>query len=180
VAFFYCCGNFQETKDPHYIIGSILRQLLSSPTLDATQHPAYHRLKTLYNNGNKIQMSEMTSAIQWLSRFFANIVIVVDGIDECLDPTALCGALITLAVKNIRVLAISRPERDISTAFSSYPSLEMDESLNQTDIGVHIEWRVNHDQYLRRIKNDLKEHIKQRLLANCRGTYSPRHLSLTG
>jgi hypothetical protein len=122
----------------------------------------------------------MTSAIQWLSQFFTNIVIVVDGIDECLDPKALCDALITLTLtlKNTRVLAISRPERDISTAFSSYPSLEMNESLNQTDIGVHIEWRVNHDHYLRRIKDDLKEHIKQRLLANCQGTYSPRHLYL--
>ena len=118
-------------------------------------------------------MSEMTSAIQWLSRFFANIVIVVDGVDECSDPRALCGALITLAVKNIRVLAISRPERDISTAFSSYPSLEMDEAVNRTDIVVYIEWRMNHDHYLRRIKDDLKEHIKQRLLDNGGGMYRP-------
>jgi hypothetical protein len=171
VVFFYCSGNFQETKDPRYIIGSILKQLFSSCALDA-ESPAYQRLKKLNNSGNRMPISEMTSTIQWLSRFFAKIVIIVDGIDECLDPRALCSALITLVVKNMRVLAISRPERDISTAFSSYPTLEMDEAVNYRDIVVYVrEWRMNHDLYLRRIKNDLKEHIKQRLLDNCGGMY---------
>lgn len=172
--FFYCNGNFQETRDTSYIIGSILKQLFSSVSLEM-ESPAYARLEDLPTSS--MAVSEMVKTIRWLSRFFVHVTIVADGIDECDDPERLCDTLKTLTSGNIRVLAISRPERDIHTALSGLSNFEMNDSLNQADIVTYIHCRLERDVSLRCIRPDLKVHIKERLFKECGGMYRAFNLT---
>lgn len=114
----------------------------------------------------------MIATIKSLSKFYYEISIIIDGIDECLRPTELCNILSKLAATtNIKVLATSRHERDIAEAFSDIPQLIMEDSAIQADIGTYIDWRLEHDGCLRQAKSDLKQHIKKRLLTENGGMY---------
>lgn len=114
----------------------------------------------------------MIAAVKYLSKFYREVSIIIDGIDECLRPTELCTILSELAAAtNIKVLTISRAESDIAVAFSDVPQLIMDEPAIQADIGIYIDWRLNHDGRLRQVNSDLKKHIKERLLIGNSGMY---------
>lgn len=172
LAFFYCNGNFSEKRETRYIIGSVIRQLFLSCSLDeeTPQGQLLHRLHR--DNQAYLSVSNMIATIKSLSKFHQEVYIIIDGIDECLGPTELCNILSKLAaITNIKVLATSRDERDIAEAFSDTPQLIMDESAVQADIATYINWRLNHDGCLRQAESDMKQHIKNRLLTENGGMY---------
>lgn len=166
VAFFYCNGNFPEKMEARYIFGSIMRQLIS-PSNNPTdpKSPRGRHLQRFYDNNHaQLRISDIIESVKWLSRFYKKTYIVVDALDECSRITEVCSMLLKLEVSSLKVLAISRPESEIKAVFTDVSQLSMDELAIRADIGIYIDWRLEHDVRLRKIKPDLKRHIKERLL----------------
>ena len=95
--------------------------------------------------------------------FRTNLTIVVDGMMNAQTQKLYAVTLTNLPSNNVRVVALSRPERDIHAALRCFSSFEVDQVSTETDIGIYIDWRLNHDHQLCNIKPQLKEHIKERL-----------------
>ena len=72
---------------------------------------------------------------------FAQTFVVVDGLDECDDPSAVLPALIRLGSK-LRLLVMSRDHEDIRRAFRSCTVLQIaSEDLDQ-DIDRYVKAQV--------------------------------------
>lgn len=71
-------------------------------------------------------------------------------------------------------MAVSRREREIEISFTSKQEarvLEIQDTSVETDIGVYIDWRLNHDGDLKNIKKNLKQDIKAKLVKTSDGMY---------
>ena len=114
----------------------------------------------------RMLLNEITS----LSSSFGQTFILVDGIDECSNPIHLCKALASLANPRIKVLAVSRGEREIAEAFRGLSHLELTEKLVAADIQTYINKSLEDGDGLKKIKTQLKNEIRLKLLANNTGT----------
>ena len=168
MAFFYCNGNVPEKREARYILGSLIRQILSSCSLES-ENPQRRRLDKLYEvNQSMMPIPDMLASIESLSNFYEETTIIVDGLDECSRPTDVASALSQLST-NIKVLCTSRHETEIAEEFSDMSELSMNEAAIQADIGSYIDTRLANDSHLHKIKSNLKRHLKERLLAENRG-----------
>lgn len=132
-------------------------------------------LQKLYeDNRNRAQpICQLMEAFKWLSKSFSSIYIVIDGLDESSVPSELCQTLSQcLTMKNVNVLATSRPETEIEASFnkvSNLKRLEVEDDFVDADIQIYIDWRLTCDQKLNRIKPQLKQDIKEKLYSKSRG-----------
>ena len=110
----------------------------------------------------------MLTSIKWVSQFYEEVILIVDDLDECSRPTDVASALSQLA-SNIKVLCTSRLETEIAEEFSDRSELSMNEAAIQADIDSYIDTRWTNNSRLRKIKPDLKRHLKERLLAENEG-----------
>lgn len=110
----------------------------------------------------------LKSSIKWIARFFGEIYVIIDGLDECTTREPLLLLLQKLKLKNGRILFSSRPKGDIMTAFEGRPSLAID-GKNSMDIATHVNWKLNHDPRLIRIKQSLKKEIEETLIQRSGG-----------
>ena len=159
VAYFYCDGasNLFSKRETRYILGSILRQLFeillkkSSDVIARELERIYVALLDI--GGSKVIEVLVQTILELAKTSFdsGNVYIVVDGIDECPKREALCDSLRSLATSNIKVLAISRFERDIAKAFSEHPHLEISEEVSAKDIEIHLKWSFQNDPKLKLI-----------------------------
>jgi hypothetical protein len=173
VALFYCNGNSWDKNRCSYIVSSILRQLIT-PLL-RQDSPQMKHLQNLYRDSHKDPtVSELASSIRWLSKFFKRIYIVLDGLDECPQPIDVCAVLSELAVMNIKVLVLSQPGGDIAVSMKDKQKLEIEKRFVEADIAVYIDWRLQHDHNLGRMKPQLKREVKEKLLVKSSGMYVKR------
>jgi hypothetical protein len=172
LAYFYCDGtsNLSAKIETRFILGSILRQLLeSSDTKNLSIEPLqrFQKESRSYTNSRLVKL--LVDAIFQFSKSFREVYIIVDGIDECVSCTDLYNSLLTLADANIKVLVISRPERNIEEAFSRHERLEFTENFSHADISTHIDWSFEQDKRLKMIKPELQNEIKLQLLKKSDG-----------
>jgi ankyrin repeat domain-containing protein 50 len=162
LAFFYCDGNYSEKQDRRYILGSIARQLLP---------PASHlfeQLKALRNRGS-LRPDILVATIERIASSYRHVYIVIDGLDECANRESLLDILSTLEIENVNLFVTSRCEKDIELAFEGKESLEVDQECIQIDIEAHIQWILDNNKKLQRIKPDFKAEIKQQLAKKSAG-----------
>ena len=164
-------------RETRYILGSILRQLFEILLKKAPDFIA-RELERVYMTlldvaGSKVVDVLVQEILELARTSFGsgNVYIVVDGIDECPKREALCDSLRHLATSNIKVLAISRFERDIAKAFSEHPHLEISEEVSAKDIEIHLRWSFQSDPKLKLIGAKLRTEIKSQLLSKSDGMY---------
>jgi hypothetical protein len=181
VPYFYCDGkcNLVSKRDPRYILGSILRQLFEI-MLKASPDRTTTELKRIYEAARHTSGSKLIELLVQEIRELAansfdrgNLWIIVDGIDECPKKEDLCKFLLRLATLNIKVLVISRFERDIEREFSNLLQLEISAEISAIDIETHLKHSFKYDPKLKRIDPELRIELRTKLLQGSAGGYGP-------
>lgn len=116
--------------------------------------------------------------ISHFTSWVRDMVVIVDGVDECLDRAGICRLLVQLAEK-MKVLVASRREKDITDVLGKERRLEMTEELTSSDIATHVRWMLEHDPKLKPIKDSMKTTIKTCLSAKSKGGLARMSLRLT-
>jgi hypothetical protein len=176
LAFFYCDGNSQHLASNSAIIfSSVLRQLISQCFSARSHQSLIAAIKTRFDESKNLSIERVQLFLNWISQFFSEIYVIIDGVDECTDRDEFCESLGHLVKNsNIKVLVASRPEQDIATAqvFLGKPALNIDEAV-KTDISTHVEWYIEKDRKLRRHKPALKAQLLAKLTAKSDGMCPP-------
>jgi hypothetical protein len=176
LAWFYCDGNANQSckADKRYIFGSLFYQLCKR-LLDTGGNRLIAFMEDFqakYRNATDTELTEgFTHAIPELSfESESGIYIVIDGIDECPDPAKLCEQFLQIARGQVRVLVTSRSGlRDIDQVFQGQPHVLFGAEQSSRDIAIHIEWSFETDKRLKKVKPDLKNEIKGKLLSKSEG-----------
>ncbi len=118
----------------------------------------------------------MITCLSCVSNSFHGIFLVIDGLDELQADN---GRKFTLEIfaklsnstshGQWHILTTSRLEVDIDEAFSGWTRMAMDVEAVRHDITIHIGYRLDHDEKLKKLKPDLKLKIKETLLQKCDG-----------
>jgi len=170
VVFFYCDGNHSEKQDPRHILGSLIRQLLPEPSLAAgSSH--IDQLNALRDQHSGALIDSLIFTLELISNQFSQVYVVVDGLDECEKRRILLNSFLKLNSRNMNIFVTSRPEKDIERMFRGKTAAEMDKLNIQRDIATHIERRLELDSWFEDINGELKDEIRQKLLAKSDGMY---------
>ncbi|KAF4874999.1 Vegetative incompatibility protein HET-E-1 [Colletotrichum siamense] len=153
VAFAYCTTTQTKTRmTMNNVLGTILGQLYK-------QLPITESIETLLSRSDNSakedpQRSEMKEGIRTVVCRLRSSYIVIDGLDECShfpdhQFEDLCNFIASLAeIKDAgvsaRILVLSRPEyKDVESAFSIYPQIQMGNGVNDGDIKAYISQKVD-------------------------------------
>ena len=93
--------------------------------------------------------------------------ILTDGIDECPQDWNLPLSLLQLVTdfSPVKLLVTCRPEKEIETQFKDCPRIEITEALLSNDLQIYVQWNLEFDEKLKRMKPNTKEETKKKLLA---------------
>jgi len=154
-----------------YVFGSILRQLIQKLS-NLGADSVIDFMEALHSycrdaTDTKIAMS-FVHAIPQLS-FQFGIYIVIDGIDECPNRPELCEKILQIARGKVKILVISRSERDIGEAFQNHKHVVFTDDLSRQDIATHIDWSFEHDKQLKKLRPEMKSYMKEQLLNKSNG-----------
>jgi len=169
LAYFYCDGNYLDKQKIRYILGSVLRQLIDCHEFDSRSSKLSHLLP-LYER-KSLPSEVLMSTLDHVSISFDRVYIIIDGLDECGDRDELLHVLSTHQSDTLNFLLTSRREKDIETAFAVKNRVGIDQEIVQRDIAAHIDWMLENNKNLMRIKPQLKQEIKEKLLAKSCGMY---------
>jgi len=172
IAFFYCDGSSQRlATDSAIIFSSILRQLVTQCFSQRSNQSVMEAVKTYFTENTIFKEDFVLSSLKWVSRYFSEIFIIIDGVDECSDRNKFCESLGYLVeTDNVKVLVASRPEHDIATAdvFLTKPFLNIDEDV-KLDISTHVNWCMEKDKKFLRYRPELKAELLGKLTTKCNG-----------
>ena len=174
IAYFYCNGNYSQTRDPRIILGSLCRQLLlQSLNFDTDQYKTFllhslHRDHKLGRTTKNQILSSIRKQIISLANRFLSVHIIIDGLDE-LNSFTHINELLQLAMSyhDIKILIASRPMpsvENIPQQFNITFQIEMNEITVSADIAAYIDWRLENDAKFRNVKADVKIMIREELL----------------
>lgn len=111
-----------------------------------------------------------TDAIQRIAKFFCNVYIILDGLDEVERREELLASLRKLSsCANLNLLIVSRLERDIESQFEGKPQLLIPEDMVRNDISSFVKYQFEHDKKLRNLKRSLKDELKRKLILQSGG-----------
>jgi len=110
----------------------------------------------------------LLESLEWSFKFFSEVYLIIDGLDECSDRMCLLRKLYAFRASNVRVLVTSRPEIDISLAFTGKQSLVIDDHV-MDDIATHVAWALESEPRLSNIHTGLKDEIQRELIERCGG-----------
>ena len=109
-------------------------------------------------------------ALEWISGFYNDVHLVIDGLDECTKREQLLLQLTRLRGTNIKLFVTSQPESDTTIAFHRKPVLKIDE-YNNSDILTYVQWQLENDPKLTHIKPALKQEIQDKLIGKSARMY---------
>jgi hypothetical protein len=175
VAYFYCDYKDPETHKPVNILGSLLQQLASRD-----EH-TFSRAKALYAQhhpegkpSSQATPEQLRDVILDISKSLENVLIIVDGLDECSDARPVVDflkSLTGLAGTNTKVLFASRDERAIRERLQK-EYVEVSIAARSEDLKryvlAEVQTRMDQDR-LRIRQNELKEYIVERLVEKADG-----------
>jgi hypothetical protein len=174
VAYFYCDGNYIEKQNPRFIIGSILRQLLER-SFSGGDTSFIEGMTKFYEAHKGDSFKQRRSREYFLiyllsvSSLYSQVFVVIDGLDECQPREDLLELLMGLKSCNVNLFVTSRPEVDIDRAFVGCSYLEMESDAVNDDITAYIDFRLDEEARLNRIRPQLKDEIKSKLLEKAEG-----------
>ncbi|KAF7943800.1 uncharacterized protein EAE97_005870 [Botrytis byssoidea] len=172
LAFFYCDYKDKKTQDPLNILGSLVKQLVLA------DRRGFAELEACWVNycpdedigiSNPISTEHLCELLRHISRYFYNVHLVVDALDECrdgrLDIVRLLTELNATKDSNIKIILASRLEPDIESYLVYFIRLSIAAHRDDLELYVHskIELRLRETQKV--IWNqELREEIAQRLV----------------
>ena len=173
VAYFFCDYKNSETSIPINILGSIVHQL------GRQSEGAFQKIEEFYTRYGSSDISstsynpeDICNLIIDVTRFFDNVMLVVDGLDECDNYTGdVVELLVKLsASKSIKCLFLSREFENIKTLLGGWPSVSI--AARNQDLRLYvlseIELRTKRGQ-LEIYDQTLKDQIVRRLTEEADG-----------
>ena len=153
------------------MFGSILRQLLEIRL--RLKVPQVIEFMEAFQGYHKADgESALSAALIWAigQLTFHEIVIVVDGVDECPNRLEICKKLCQMSNDKIKVLVISRNERDIAAVFGSQKHVQFTVDISRLDIATHVDWAFENDEKLKNLRPEFKNEMKEIILSKSDGT----------
>jgi hypothetical protein len=162
-------------QNPRYIFGSLVRQLIA-PLLDVGTPHAEHinalRERDSQRYNSAVPSDVLIGTLKRIATSFDRVCVIIDGLDECENRELLLRELAEFHIDNVCMLVTSRPEDDIQRALKERAKMTMEEGYVQHDIAIYIDWMLENDDKLNRMKSSLKYEIKDILMGKSGGMYS--------
>ncbi|MCJ1242962.1 hypothetical protein MMC30_000158 [Trapelia coarctata] len=177
LAYFYCDYKDTATQDPINILGSLAKQL------------AMHDLRSLarleefydrHNNEGTLSaastVEDLCDLISQISKPFDNVLIIVDGLDECASDRSslveLLSSLNNAHSNRIKTLFASRDEHDIRSNLRGYATVPIAARASDLRLYVAAELQSRMDNGELVLRNSfLKEYIMNRLVEKADGMF---------
>ena len=180
VAYFYCDYKKAATQDPMLILGSLAEQIARQSARSfeqlaefAKRHCSTERLQSF-----SCSHRNLCELIMEMSVNFRNVIIAVDGLDECGDHIRTVMEHLTglgASSSSIKVLLSSRDIVDIRDFLEDYEQVSI--AASNVDlrlyVGAEVEARVQKKSRKRLYINDpdLKGEIMDKLIDGAKGMF---------
>ena len=173
VVFYYCSHRDKQSRTLTGILRCLAGQL-------ARQNKTCMSLLE-----GQVELHEHTSAQTWMRnddqldimlrkmiRQFSSLSLVMDGVDECHEPTVVTDTLATLASENpgVRIVIFSRKEAEMEPFLESYTQISI--AAESEDLRLYVPAQIEARSRLRklRIKDpNVKDEIMETLVNGADG-----------
>ena len=175
-AYFYCSFTNAESLHIHNILGSILAQIC----IDSD--PVYLELKSKFAEVTKKSLSKSikldvdlyVSLIIQQAEYRGGLRIVIDGINECSNPSELLNALerILSSTNGVQLLISSINEKGIEQSVMQMPrmyDITVSPQKVESDVNKMVHRALETHTRLKELPQDLKDEINTRLTDGAEG-----------
>ena len=180
IAYFYCDYKEAATQDPMHILGSLAEQIArqSEHSFERLAKFAKKQCSTDRLQTFSCSNQNFCELIMEMSNDFRNVIIVVDGMDECGDNIRTVMELLTwlgTSSSSIKVLLSSRDIVDIRDFLDDYEQVSI--AATSVDlrlyVGAEIEARITKKSRKRLYITDpnLKGEIMDKLINGAKGMF---------
>ena len=178
IAYFYCSFSNDETLKTVNVLGSLLSQLLR------ISDPCYDDLLAHYNTlcaqtNNRPPRPEKKILVNAMCKRAGSenpTYLLIDGLNECGDPTEILEALVSVteACSNVRILISSINEKGIEEQLERFPKVHI-ETLSprsmKHDIHLLISSSLETSPRLKRLPANLKSDVEYALTHGAQGMF---------
>jgi hypothetical protein len=173
LAYFYCDATDSESQRPEVVLGTLLCQICSQlAEIPGAVDAAFADATSPSGNQTKATAEELQSMMIIALRGCHNPFVVVDGLDESVNRGNLCELLASLASEQdspVRLFVTSRPEPDIRKVFGGMANISAQCKAADSDIDEYIAARIDSNARLRKMSDDLQQHVHHELREGAQG-----------
>ncbi|KAF5702752.1 ankyrin repeat-containing protein [Fusarium mundagurra] len=172
-AFSYCSFDGRESQQPRNILGSILYQL-------SEQHPeALESIDQLRKSGEVLGEDALLKLISQHVSNFDKFYILIDAINESFGCIEIFETLLQIVANNpnvrLFVTAISSCSHWLDDLQLEEPpeisEVDMGTEDVDRDIDLYITTRISQERLLRRLSNETKLQLREKVLGNAKGMF---------
>ena len=176
VASFYCDYNDIATQDPSKILGSLVKQIAKQSEQSFKKLQEFHQKYDLENKSSiTYDPNGLRDLIIAMSADYDNLLVMIDGLDECGQNTRKVVELLASLHTNgdegkINTLVLSRDELEIRDILGGYSQVSIAATSGdlKSYVRAEIESRTR-DKILRIRDPSLKENIIEHLAEGADG-----------
>ncbi|RPA91881.1 hypothetical protein L873DRAFT_1848059 [Choiromyces venosus 120613-1] len=143
LAYFYCDFNLTERRKSINILGALLASLLyKNKAVDDMFENFYAECNLgSSSTSEKLQVFRMMKLLVAISEHHYQLIIVVDGLDECSEAGAIASRLLrfTKRSKNLKVFVSSREHEVIKIALTDCVHIHIEPELITDDVEQYIQ-----------------------------------------
>lgn len=171
-AFFFCDHDYPETQGTRNILASLAKQLAIQNDDAFSKLEAFYREHTSFEKFS-VDSRSMLKLLWDLSKAFDTTLIVVDGLDECLEDriemVQILSELCNPDEGSIKTLFTSRDESDIRRNLTGFQQVEI--KAAKSDVRLHVAAQLESPRFrsIGTSNTGLKEEILQYLVENSGG-----------
>ena len=175
VCYFRC--DYRDTRKTSLL--AIVRSLITQMIAPMEQIP--QELRKTHDNAAKFGRSSLSMSdrplelMRAIGERLTETYLVVDGLDECEDPSEVANTFKSLAhsASNIRVICVSRDSPSIKAAFRECASLKLTPEFVASDIDKYLKNEIGN---LSHLENSTKDEMFTALSARADGMFLWAHL----
>ena len=175
LAYYYCDYKATATQDLTNILGSIAKQIARHDAQAFTALEAYYRrIAGDKDVSRSISYEDLRDVIIEMTKCLSNVILVVDGLDECASDRSniveLLASLNKSPCSNIKTIFASRDEYDIRTILSNFTQISIAAKSADLRLFVAAELQRRMEKGRLNLRNpSLKEHIMERIVEKAAG-----------
>lgn len=175
LAYFHCSYKTPETQSPARILGCLAKQLaMQNGQALQDLDPFFDRFAPYINRLEMVPTGAMKDLLKTICNRFDNVLLVIDGLDECDTHTSdmldfLCDVYVADR-RNVRLLILSRGEQQIRQVLMNHPSMSI--AAKNADLRLYVQAQVGEHRRkgdLQIRDNNLEAEICKRLVAKADG-----------
>ncbi|KAK6507948.1 hypothetical protein TWF481_006367 [Arthrobotrys musiformis] len=183
VVFHYCDFKSQDSQALENILCSLIRQssVQSAAAFEILRN-LYHKHHTDESAASFLKDSgvDLIDTLAQISKSYASLIIIIDGLDECINRDELIrqlDQLVNTQPSRIKVLFSSRPEPDIENALFTYDRIEV--AASESDVRIYVASVIEDRIRFKKLrlgrpkqgKPDMKSLILDGLVEGCKGMF---------